>query len=54
MSNGDYLIFFQRPIAAGLIAVAVILLALSALALLRQRADWRAKLAEAEAGEAEA
>jgi putative tricarboxylic transport membrane protein len=54
MSNGDYLIFFQRPIAAGLIAVAVILLALSALTLLRQRADWRAKLAEAEAGEAEA
>jgi hypothetical protein len=33
---------------------AVILLALSALALVRQRADGRAKLAEAEAGEAEA
>jgi putative tricarboxylic transport membrane protein len=54
MSNGDYLIFFQRPIAAGLLAVAVMLLALSAITLLRQRADWRAKLAEVEAGEAEA
>ena len=54
MSNGDDLIFFQRPIAAGLIAVAATLLALSAITLLRQRADWRAKLAEVEAGEAEA
>jgi hypothetical protein len=27
---------------------------LAALALIRQRADWRTKLAEAEAGEAEA
>jgi putative tricarboxylic transport membrane protein len=51
MSNGDYLIFFQRPIAAGLLAVAP---TLSAITLLRQRADWRAKLAEVEAGEAEA
>jgi putative tricarboxylic transport membrane protein len=54
MSNGDYLIFFQRPIALGLFAVAVFLLVLAALTLIRQRADWRAKLAEAEAGEAEA
>jgi putative tricarboxylic transport membrane protein len=54
MSNGDYLIFFQRPIALGLLAVAGFLLALAALTLIRQRADWRAKLAEAEAGEAEA
>jgi TctA family transporter len=54
MSNGDHLIFFQRPIAAGLIAVAATLPALSALALVRRRADWRAKLAEVEAGEAEA
>jgi hypothetical protein len=30
------------------------LLALSALKLIRQRADWRAKLAEVEVGEAEA
>ena len=54
MSNGDYLIFFQRPISAGLLAAAVLLLALSAITLIRARADWRAKLAEAEAGEAEA
>jgi len=54
MSNGDYLIFLQRPISLGLLAVAAFLLALAALALIRQRADWRARLAEAEAGEAEA
>ena len=54
MSNGDCLSFFQRPIAAGLIAVAVILLALSALAFIRQRADGRTELAEAEAGQEEA
>jgi putative tricarboxylic transport membrane protein len=54
MSNGDYMIFFQRPIALGLLSVAVLLLVLAARALIRQRADWRTKLAEAEAGEAEA
>jgi putative tricarboxylic transport membrane protein len=54
MSNGDYLIFFQRPMAAGLLGVAVVLLALAGLALIRARADWRTKLAEAEAGEVEA
>jgi putative tricarboxylic transport membrane protein len=54
MSNGDYLIFFQRPISLGLLGVAAGLLVLAALALIRQRADWRTKLAEAEAGEAEA
>ena len=54
MSNGDYWIFFQRPISLGLLAVAAFLLALAALTLIRQRADWRTKLAEAEAGEAEA
>jgi putative tricarboxylic transport membrane protein len=51
MSNGDWLIFFQRPIALVLIGVAVTLLGLSALTFLRRRADWRAKLAEVEAGE---
>jgi putative tricarboxylic transport membrane protein len=51
MSNGDWLIFFQRPIALVLIGVAVALLTLSAIAVLRRRADWRAKLAEVEAGE---
>src|SRR6266542_4351669 len=51
MSNGDYLIFFQRPIAAVLLAVCAMLLALAALSLLRSRRDWRSRLAEAEAGE---
>lgn len=51
MSNGDYLIFFQRPISLVLMAVAATLLSLSAIALVRKRADWRTKLAEAEAGE---
>jgi len=51
MSNGDYMIFFQRPIALGLLAVAATLLVLSGITLLRKRADWRARLAEAEAGE---
>jgi TctA family transporter len=50
MSNGDWFIFFTRPIAATLFAVAIGLLALSALSLLTRR-DWRGKLAEAEAGE---
>jgi putative tricarboxylic transport membrane protein len=54
MSNGDYMIFFQRPISLGLLVVAAFLLVLAALALIRQRADWRTRLAEAEAGEAEA
>ena len=37
-----------------LLVVAAGLLLLAALTLIRQRADWRARLAEAEAGEAEA
>jgi putative tricarboxylic transport membrane protein len=51
MSNGNYLIFFSRPISAGLMAVCIILLALSALAYMLKRKDWRARLAAAEAGE---
>jgi putative tricarboxylic transport membrane protein len=51
MSNGDYFIFLQRPIALGLLLVSVILLGLSAASLVVARRDWRAKLAEAEAGE---
>jgi putative tricarboxylic transport membrane protein len=51
MSNGNYLIFFSRPIALGLLMVCALLLALSALAFVLKRKDWRAKLAEAEAGE---
>jgi putative tricarboxylic transport membrane protein len=51
MSNGDYFIFLQRPIALGLLAVCALLLALSAASMVLARRDWRAKLAEAEAGE---
>ena len=51
MSNGDYFIFLQRPISIGLLVVCVILLTLSAMSFIAQRKDWRAKLAEAEAGE---
>ena len=48
MSNGNWTIFFNRPIALTLIVIAIVLLALAALSLIRQRRDWRAKLAEAE------
>jgi putative tricarboxylic transport membrane protein len=51
MSNGNWTIFFQRPIAAVLLAGCAVLLALAALSLARKHKDWRAKLAEAEAGE---
>ena len=50
MSNGDWFIFFTRPIAATLFAVAVALLAVSAISF-ALRKDWRGKLAEVEAGE---
>jgi putative tricarboxylic transport membrane protein len=50
MSNGNWTIFFQRPIALALLAVAIALLAMSALALIRRRRDWRASLAEVEDG----
>jgi putative tricarboxylic transport membrane protein len=53
MSNGAWTIFFQRPIAGALLAVCAALLALSALSFLMKRRDWRDKLAEAEASEAE-
>ena len=51
MSNGDWTIFFQRPIAGVLLAACAGLLALAALSHIRRRKDWRSKLAEAEAGE---
>ena len=54
MSNGNYLIFFNRPIALGLLIVCVILLMLSAVSFVLKRKDWRTQLAEAEAGEVEA
>jgi putative tricarboxylic transport membrane protein len=49
MSDGGWLIFVQRPIAAVLLAVSAALLALSALTALSRRKDWRAKLADTEA-----
>jgi putative tricarboxylic transport membrane protein len=53
MSNGRWTIFFQRPVAAVLLAVCAALLALAALSLVRNRKDWRNKLAEAETAEGE-
>src|SRR5262245_31076554 len=50
MSNGSWTIFFERPIAATLMAVCAVLLGLAALSLIRSRKDWRNKLAEAEEG----
>ena len=51
MSNGNWAIFFQRPIALTLLGLCAALLALAALSLIRSRKDWRRRLAEAEAGE---
>jgi putative tricarboxylic transport membrane protein len=51
MSNGNWTIFFQRPIAAVLLAVCAVLLMLAAWTALRKHRDWRSKLAAAEAGE---
>jgi TctA family transporter len=51
MSNGNYLIFGQRPISAVLLIACVVLLALSAWSMFAKRRDWRDKLAEVEAGE---
>ena len=51
MSNGNYLIFFGRPISAGLLIVSIGLLALAAMSFVLKRRDWRDKLAEVEAGE---
>jgi putative tricarboxylic transport membrane protein len=51
MSNGNYLIFFQRPIAMGLLAASAALLLLAAISFVLHRKDWRERLAEVEAGE---
>jgi putative tricarboxylic transport membrane protein len=53
MSNGNYLIFFSRPISLGLMLVSLGLLILSAYAFVLHRTDWRTKLAEVESGEKE-
>ena len=50
MSGGNWMIFFNRPIAAVLFAVCGVLLALSAASFLARK-DWRDKLAEVGAGE---
>jgi putative tricarboxylic transport membrane protein len=51
MSNGNWTIFVNRPIAAVLLAICAVLLALSAMSLIVKRKDWRTKLAEAEASD---
>ena len=52
MSNGDWTIFFERPISAVLLAVARRAAgARRAVARDEARKDWRAKLAEVESGE---
>jgi putative tricarboxylic transport membrane protein len=46
MSNGNWLIFMSRPIAATLMVAAAILLAMSALSMVLKRRDWRAQMAD--------
>lgn len=51
MSGGSWQIFLQRPIALVLLGICAILLALAIYGAVMARRDWRARLAEAEAGE---
>jgi putative tricarboxylic transport membrane protein len=51
MSNGNWTIFLSRPIALVLFAISAALLLLALVSAVRRRADWRTKLAAAEAGE---
>jgi putative tricarboxylic transport membrane protein len=51
MSDGSYAIFIQKPIAATLLSVGVILLLLALRPLISKTMDWRGKLALAEKGE---
>jgi putative tricarboxylic transport membrane protein len=51
MSNGNYFIFLQRPIALVLVLASVGLLAMASVSFFLRRKDWRASLAEVEAGE---
>ena len=46
MSDGNWLIFLQRPIALTLMVVCAALLVASAVSAITARRDWRAKLAE--------
>jgi putative tricarboxylic transport membrane protein len=50
MSDGNWLIFMTRPISLMLLVVCAGLLTLSATSYVLHRKDWRAKLAEVEAG----
>ena len=51
MSNGEWMIFFKRPISATLLALGGVLLALALVSAIRRQRDWRARLAAAEAGD---
>jgi TctA family transporter len=51
MSNGDWLIFGQRPIALTLLLMCLLLLLMAAWSAVRRRKDWRSKLAAAETGD---
>ena len=48
MSNGSYAIFLEKPIAATLLAAALVLLFLGLLPLIAGVRDWRARLAAAD------
>src|SRR5437763_6843426 len=50
MSNGSWMIFVARPIAAVLLALCGVLLLLAGLSLVRARRGWRHNLAEVEEG----
>ncbi len=47
MSNGNWTVFFSRPIAGVLLAIAGVLLAMAAISFFARK-DWREKLAEVE------
>ena len=51
MSGGSFAIFYQRPISLVLFLISALLLGLAAWGAFVARRDWRAKMAEAEAGE---
>ncbi len=53
MSNGNYFIFFNRPIAASSLLVSIGELTLAATSFVPKRKDWLDQLAEAKAGEVE-
>jgi len=50
MSDGHYAIFLQRPIAAVLLGVGLLLVLLNLYSFVRRGLDWRARLALAEKG----